>query len=115
MATDRIIVEQAIADDFIKVLKSMVTDLVSGNPRHKHVKLGPVASASIAARLSALIEDALDKGQHKSLGLLDRGQFIDATLLDHITPMMRIYSEECFGHCWYLSSRFPRRSDNCSQ
>lgn len=97
MATDRIIVEQAIADDFIKILKSMVTDLVSGNPRHKHVKLGPVASASIAARLSALIEDALDKGATQIAGAARRGQFIDATLLDHITPMMRIYSEECFG------------------
>lgn len=97
MATDRIIVEQAIAEEFIGILKGMVAELVSGDPRRKGVKLGPVASPSIASRLSALIEDALDKGATLISGTQRRGQFIDATLLDHITPMMRIYSEECFG------------------
>lgn len=97
MATDRIIVEQAIADEFIDILKGMMVDLVAGDPRRNGVKLGPVASPSIAARLSALIEDALDKGATLLAGTPRRGQFIDATLLDHITPMMRIYSEECFG------------------
>lgn len=97
MATDRIIVEQAIAEEFIGILKGMIADLVSDNPRRKGVRLGPVASPSIASRLSALIEDALDKGATLVSGTQRRGQFIDATLLDHITPMMRIYSEECFG------------------
>lgn len=97
MATDRIIVEQTIAEEFIDILKGMVAGLVSGDPRRKAIKLGPVASPSIASRLSALIEDALDKGATLISGSQRRGQFIDATLLDHITPMMRIYSEECFG------------------
>ncbi|TYL49347.1 aldehyde dehydrogenase family protein [Marinomonas sp. IMCC 4694] len=97
MATDRIIVEQVIADEFIGILKDMMADLIAGDPRRHGVKLGPIASPSIASRLSALIEDALDKGATLLTGTPRRGQFIDATLLDHITPMMRIYSEECFG------------------
>lgn len=97
MATDRIIVEQTIADEFICILKNMIVDLKAGDPRRQDTKLGPVASPSIASRLSALIEDALDKGATLIVGNSRRGQFIDATLLDHITPMMRIYSEECFG------------------
>ncbi|MBJ7536545.1 aldehyde dehydrogenase [Marinomonas transparens] len=97
MATDRIIVEQSIADEFIERLKNIAADLVAGDPRRKGVKLGPVASPSVASRLSALIEDAMDKGATLLTGASRRGQFIDATLLDHITPMMRIYSEECFG------------------
>ncbi|MFD1385067.1 aldehyde dehydrogenase [Rhodanobacter aciditrophus] len=97
MATDRIIVEQAVADEFIGILKHLAETLIAGDPRHEGVKLGPVASPSIASRLSALIEDALDKGATLVSGTPRRGQFIDATLLDHVTPMMRIYSEECFG------------------
>ncbi|AEF55349.1 aldehyde dehydrogenase [Marinomonas posidonica] len=97
MATDRIIVEQSIADEFIDLLTDMAAQLVAGDPRRKGVKLGPVATPSIASRLSALIEDAIDKGATLLTGASRRGQFIDATLLDHITPMMRIYSEECFG------------------
>ncbi|NLQ16213.1 aldehyde dehydrogenase family protein [Marinomonas sp. M1K-6] len=97
MATDRIIVEQPIAEAFIGILKGMVDNLIAADPRRDGVKLGPVASPSIASRLSALIEDALDKGATLVTGATRRGQFIDATLLDNITPMMRIYSEECFG------------------
>ncbi|WP_211313831.1 aldehyde dehydrogenase [Marinomonas piezotolerans] len=97
MATDRIIVETDIADQFIELLKNETQKLIAGDPRKPDVKLGPVASPSIASRLSALIEDALDKGATLITGTPRRGQFIDATLLDHITPMMRIYSEECFG------------------
>ncbi|WP_417560485.1 aldehyde dehydrogenase family protein [Marinomonas sp.] len=97
IATDRIILEQTIADEFIHIIKTMLTDLVAGDPRQEGTKLGPVASPTIASRLSALIEDALDKGASLISGGHRRGQFIDATLLDHITPMMRIYSEECFG------------------
>lgn len=97
MATDRIIIESEVADKFIELLKEKAKLLVSGDPRKKGVKLGPVASPSIAARLSALIEDAINKGAKLIVGTPRRGQFIDATLLDNITPMMRIYSEECFG------------------
>lgn len=97
MATDRIIVDNAIADEFVTLLKSKVSNLVTGDPRREGVNIGPVASPSIAARLSALIEDAIDKGATLLTGTTRSDQFIDATLLDHITPMMRIYSEECFG------------------
>ncbi|WP_082825436.1 aldehyde dehydrogenase [Marinomonas sp. TW1] len=97
MATDRIIVEQSIADEFIALVTDIAAQLVAGDPRRKGVKLGPVASPSVASRLSALIDDAVDKGATLLTGASRRGQFIDATLLDHITPMMRIYSEECFG------------------
>jgi acyl-CoA reductase-like NAD-dependent aldehyde dehydrogenase len=97
MATDRIIVEQPVADAFISIIKGLIENLIAGDPRRDGVKLGPVASPSIASRLSSLIEDAVDKGATLITGTSRRGQFIDATLLDNITPMMRIYSEECFG------------------
>lgn len=97
MATDRIIVEQAIADDFTTLLVEKAKKLQAQSPNHKDCKLGPVASPSIAQRLSELIEDALNQGARLLTGTAIQGQFIDATLIDRITPMMRMYSEECFG------------------
>ena len=97
MATDRIIVEQAIADDFTTLLVEKAKQLQAQSPDHKDCKLGPVASPSIAQRLSELIEDALNQGARLLTGTAIQGQFIDATLIDRITPMMRMYSEECFG------------------
>ncbi|CUB04125.1 aldehyde dehydrogenase [Marinomonas fungiae] len=97
MATDRIIVEQAIAEEFISRLVQRAKSITAQPPSQKGCQLGPVASPSIANRLSGLIEDALDKGARLLTGARVQGQFIDATLIDRITPMMRLYSEECFG------------------
>lgn len=97
MATDRIIIDHVIADDFVTALASRAQDLLAGDPRHDGVRLGPLATPSIAVRLSALIEDAVGKGAVLRSGGPARGQFMDATVVDHISSMMRICSEECFG------------------
>lgn len=97
MATDRIIVEQAIAEEFTTLLVDKAKRLQAQSPNNKDCKLGPVASVFITQHLSDLTEDALSKGARLLTGASIHGQFIDATLIDRITPMMRIYSEECFG------------------
>ncbi|WP_323780682.1 aldehyde dehydrogenase [Thalassovita sp.] len=97
MATDRIIVDHAIADDFVAALAIRARGLTAGDPREPGMRVGPLATSSIAARLSALIEDAVGKGAVLRAGGPARGQFMDATIVDGVSPMMRIYSEECFG------------------
>ncbi|MBD8892189.1 aldehyde dehydrogenase [Roseibium litorale] len=97
MATDRIIVDHAIADAFVAALAERASALTAGDPRNPGVRIGPLATSSIAVRLSALIEDAVTKGGVLRSGGPARGQFMDATVIDHVSPMMRIYSEECFG------------------
>ncbi|TMV91886.1 aldehyde dehydrogenase [Thioclava sp. BHET1] len=97
MATDRIIIDHAIADRFVSALAARAQGLVAGDPRSEGVRVGPLATPSIAVRLSALIEDALGKGAVLRSGGPARAQFMDATIVDHVSPMMRIASEECFG------------------
>ncbi|MEJ1997858.1 MAG: aldehyde dehydrogenase [Maritimibacter sp.] len=97
MATDRIIVDQSIADEFVDRFAARARALTAGDPRQSGSMIGPLATGSIAVRLSALIEDAVSKGAVLRAGGPARGQFMDATILDHVSPMMRIYSEECFG------------------
>lgn len=97
MATDRIIVEDSIADAFVGRLAERARELRAGDPRQPGVRLGPLATPSIAARLAALTEDALHKGASLVTGGPAHGQFMDATIVDNVSSMMRLYAEECFG------------------
>ena len=56
-----------------------------------------MVSAEAAARVGALVKDALDKGAKLMLGGEIEGAVMQPTILDHVTPSMRLYSEELFG------------------
>ena len=59
--------------------------------------LGSVADASTVERCNALIDDALAHGAKLVCGGKAENTLMPATLLDHVTPAMRIYHEESFG------------------
>jgi acyl-CoA reductase-like NAD-dependent aldehyde dehydrogenase len=50
-----------------------------------------------AQRVKALIDDAVAKGAKLRSGGNQEGVFIDPTILDGVTPSMRLYRDECFG------------------
>jgi acyl-CoA reductase-like NAD-dependent aldehyde dehydrogenase len=97
MSTDRIIVLDAVADEFVALLAAKAAVLLSGDPRLGAWPLGPVANATVARRLVDLVEDATAKGAQVLTGGIATGTFMDATLIDHVVPGMAIYAEECFG------------------
>ena len=47
--------------------------------------------------MDELIADAVAKGGKVVAGGKRQGSIVEATLIDHVTPAMRIYSEESFG------------------
>ena len=59
--------------------------------------LGSVVDMNTVHRCNALIEDALAKGARLLCGGKADSTLMPATLLDHVTPAMRLYSEESFG------------------
>jgi benzaldehyde dehydrogenase (NAD) len=59
--------------------------------------LGSVVDMSTVERCNALIDDALAKGATLLCGGKAENTLMPATLLDHVTPAMHIYSEESFG------------------
>jgi benzaldehyde dehydrogenase (NAD) len=98
MSTERIVVDAKIADDFVARLVAKAKALPLGDPRGKDpVVLGSVIDASTVARCNALIDDALAKGAKLLCGGKAASTLMPATLLDHVTPAMRIYREESFG------------------
>ncbi|AHG49422.1 salicylaldehyde dehydrogenase (plasmid) [Rhizobium leguminosarum bv. trifolii CB782] len=96
MSTERIIVDTAIADQFVAKLAARASQLPAGDPRG-HVVLGSLVSLDAAKKMEELIADATAKGAKLVAGGKRSGTVVEATLLDHVTPDMRVYAEESFG------------------
>lgn len=97
MSTERIIVDNKIGDAFVARLAARAQGLPLGDPRKGPVVLGSVVDMSTVHRCNALIDDALAKGATLVCGGRADSTLMPATLLDHVTSAMRIYSEETFG------------------
>ncbi|UUZ67283.1 aldehyde dehydrogenase [Polaromonas sp. P2-4] len=97
MSTERIVVDNKIADDFVARLAARAQGLPLGDPRKGPVVLGSVVDMATVHRCNALIDDALAKGARLVCGGRADSTLMPATLLDHVTPAMRIYGEETFG------------------
>jgi acyl-CoA reductase-like NAD-dependent aldehyde dehydrogenase/ABC-type branched-subunit amino acid transport system ATPase component len=96
MSTERIVVDEVIADAFVEKFAAKARSLPHGNPR-EHVVLGSLVSKDAVSRVQELIEDAVAKGARIAAGGEVNGTIMNATIVDRVTPAMRIYSEETFG------------------
>jgi benzaldehyde dehydrogenase (NAD) len=97
MSTERIIVDESVADVFVAKLVDRAMSLPLGDPRKGPVVLGSVVDMAAVERCNELIDDALAKGAKLLCGGKATNTLMPATLLDHVTPAMRIYREETFG------------------
>jgi len=96
MSTERLIVDEKIADEFSKKLAIRAAQLPAGNPRDT-VVLGSLVNMAAAEKMDQLIEDATAKGAVLTAGGSRNGTIFEATILDHVNADMRIYKEESFG------------------
>jgi acyl-CoA reductase-like NAD-dependent aldehyde dehydrogenase len=97
MSTERIVVDNAVADDFVAKLAAKAESLQAGNPRHGNFALGSLVGVEAAERIGGLVNDAVSKGARLLAGGRVDGTVMSATVLDHVTPAMRLYGEESFG------------------
>lgn len=96
MSTERLIVDEKVADDFVAKLAARAAKLPAGDPRG-HVVLGSLVNPQAADKMEELIADAVAKGAKLVAGGKRNGSVVEATVLDHVTPQMRLYAEESFG------------------
>jgi benzaldehyde dehydrogenase (NAD) len=98
MSTERIIVDEKVADEFARKFAAKAKALPVGDPRKPEpVVLGSVIGMSTVEHCNALLEDALANGAKLLCGGKADSTLMPATVLDHVTPQMRIYHEESFG------------------
>ena len=96
MSTERFVVDTAVADAFVAKLAGKAAGLPAGDPRGR-VVLGSMIDLASAEKMDALIADAVGKGAKLVCGGKRTGTVVEATLLDHVTPDMRVYAEGSFG------------------
>ncbi|MCK9259319.1 MAG: aldehyde dehydrogenase [Azoarcus sp.] len=94
MSTERILVDHRIADDFTARLAERARSLTAGA---SGCPLGSMISVEAAERIRQLVVDAVNKGAELIVGGDIAGSIVQPTLVDHVTPTMRLYHEETFG------------------
>jgi len=97
MSTERVLVHEDVAEEFLEKFAARANTLKAGDPRLGRRALGPMIGEQAAQRVRAMIDDAVAKGARLIAGGHLDGAFLDATILDGLTPSMRIYYEETFG------------------
>ncbi|HSW20782.1 MAG TPA: aldehyde dehydrogenase [Ramlibacter sp.] len=97
MSTERLVVDEKVADAFVAKLAARAVGLPLGDPRKGPTVLGSVVDMGAVERCNALIDDALAKGARLACGGRSENTLMAATVLDHVTREMRIYHEESFG------------------
>ncbi|KPU91491.1 salicylaldehyde dehydrogenase [Variovorax paradoxus] len=97
MSTERIVLDARIADEFVSRFAARAKSLPLGDPREGPVVLGSVVDMATVERCNALIDDALAQGAVLVCGGRAGNTLMPATVLDRVTPAMRVYGEETFG------------------
>ena len=98
MSTERLVVDEAVADEFVAKFAARAKELVMGDPRvNPACVIGPMVSRESGTRLNAMIDDALAKGATLACGGKADGAIMPATIVDHVKPGMTIYGDETFG------------------
>jgi acyl-CoA reductase-like NAD-dependent aldehyde dehydrogenase len=102
MSTERIIVVEAVADEFVSLFSAKAQTLVAGDPREGKTPLGAMVDRKAAQHVRDLIADAVSQGARIAAGRDGTGGdgdgvLMPATVIDGVTPAMRLYREESFG------------------
>ncbi|MBI2790351.1 MAG: NAD-dependent succinate-semialdehyde dehydrogenase [Gammaproteobacteria bacterium] len=100
VCANRILVQSAIYDEFVKKFTEKVKQLKCGNGLEDDVQQGPLINQAGLYKVKAHLEDATSKGakiicggKPHSLG----GLFFEPTVLTQVTQEMRLAKEETFG------------------
>jgi len=97
MSTERIIVDDKVADAFVAKFVAKAATLQAGDPVAAKHPLGSVIDGSAVRNVDRLIEDAVAHGATLHRAADTEGTLMSAAVLDHVTPAMAIYADESFG------------------
>ena len=98
VSTERIYVDAAIREEFLRKMAERTRALKQGNPRDEGVNVGPMVSARQKAKVVAQIDAAVAAGATLIAGGEPReGNFVAPTILADVTHAMDVMREETFG------------------
>ncbi len=97
MSTERLIVQKPVMDEFSRKLVAKAQGLRVGDPANPETQIGCLVSDRSVKRVHDLVKDAVDRGARVLTGGEPNGMLFPPTVIDRVTPEMRIYREGTFG------------------
>jgi acyl-CoA reductase-like NAD-dependent aldehyde dehydrogenase len=100
----RLLVQDAVADDFLAAVVARARELVVGDPADEDTDIGPMIHGDHLERVLSYVAAGHDEGAALLTGgrRLDDapragGFFVEPTVFDDVAPTARIFREEIFG------------------
>ncbi|MGJ7922291.1 NAD-dependent succinate-semialdehyde dehydrogenase [Neobacillus sp. LXY-4] len=101
ICTNRIYVQEGVAEDFIQLFQTELEKLKVGNGLEEGTDIGPLIDETAFSKVDALVKDALDKGGKIQFSgakpLNETGYFYAPVILTNIHEEMECVKEEIFG------------------
>jgi acyl-CoA reductase-like NAD-dependent aldehyde dehydrogenase len=98
MSTERFVVDETIADEFVSKFVARAQSIPAGDPlADPGCVVGPMVRPESGHRINGLIEDAVSKGAEVVTGGPADDAAMAATIVDKVRPEMAIYDQETFG------------------
>ena len=97
MSTERLIVSDKIADQFLEKLVAKIKTIKVGSPDLEDTTFAYLESAQSVQRITELVEDAVSKGATLPVPMQTDGALMHPLIVNGITPEMKLYAQESFG------------------
>jgi acyl-CoA reductase-like NAD-dependent aldehyde dehydrogenase len=97
MSTERVIIDEKVADEFAQKLAKRVAALPCGDPRKGEVVIGSVVGKPTVERMQRLVKGAVEKGAKVLTSAEAAGTLMQGIVVDKVTPDMELFREETFG------------------
>jgi len=100
----RIFVHKDVYTQFEMKFLEACSEVKVGNPLEKDTIVGPMISLAEAERVEQWVKEAVSDGANIAWGGKRKGSMFEPTVLDSVTPAMKVCSEEIFGPVVTLQS-----------
>lgn len=98
VCTNRIYVQESIAETFAQKMTEAVRALRLGDPTDENTQVGPLIDEQGLNKVKSHVQDAVAHGARVVVGGdVDHGLFFQPTLITDVKPGMQILEEETFG------------------
>lgn len=97
IAGKRLLLEEAISEEFLERLMLKVRELKSGDPMEGNTYVGTLAREDLAVALEKQVNASVAAGAKILIGGKRQGAYFEPTVLVDVTEKMPVFKEETFG------------------
>jgi acyl-CoA reductase-like NAD-dependent aldehyde dehydrogenase len=103
ISVQRILLHEAIYEEFKAKFVAKTKALVAGDPKREETFIGPMISEAEAKRLERWINEAIERGARALCGGAREGAMLEATVVENVPRNLSLSCREAFGPVALLS------------